>query len=168
MQKINDLLGTKKQDLDIFGLKGQAKELEELKNKYVSFYTELEKLRKKALSDKKAPKGTIGAIDNAVKIGQDLENKEKELIVKKWNETYSTLLQEGYDKANAVSENARQKELTAWQKYTDDLKVKLLETGKGFEEVNSVISDLFSKGNQNLKAKFAIEDLGEIDKEVQR
>lgn len=168
LQKIRDLLADKKQELDAFGLKGQAKELQELKNKYFDFYNELDKLEKKASKDKKAPKGTIGAIQDARGVGSDLENKQRAEIISKWNEIYVQLTSEGLTKAGLISENARQKELSGWSKYVADLKVKMSEASTDMNAVNEFTSDLLRNGTRMIELKFSIEDVEGIKKGAEK
>lgn len=170
LQQIKDLVGDKNQELSMFDLKGQAKDLQELSNKYADFYTNLDKLRKKYNADKNKNKqgGVIEGIDSARKTGKDLEDKERELIVKKWNEEYLNLIQDAEIKAGLITENAREKELSNWKTFTEKLRAELLLTGKSIEKVNEDIAKLLSQGTINLKTKFAIEDLSEIDKATEK
>lgn len=168
LQKIRDLLADKKQELDTFGLKGQAKELQELKNKYFDFYNELDKLENKASKDKNAPKGTIGAIQEARGVGSDLENKQRAEIISKWNEIYVQLTSEGLTKAGLISENARQKELSGWSKYVADLKVKMSEASTDMNAVNEFTSDLLRNGTRMIELKFSIEDVEGIKKDAEK
>ena len=88
LTKIKELLGDKRKDLDMFGLKGEQKELKELEYSFKDFFSELDKLSSKLSKDKSIggalKKSIQGEIANAKKLGEELKELQSNEISNKW------------------------------------------------------------------------------------
>ena len=123
LSKIKELLSDKRKDLDMFGLKGEQKELKELEYSFKDFFSELDKLSSKLSKDKSIggalKKSIQGEIENAKKLGEELKELQGNEISNKWLEERTKLIDELEGKLDALGQSEIDKRLNIWTKEVD-------------------------------------------------
>ena len=164
LQKIKELTMDKEQDFSLLGKKGQAKELQELINKYADFYNELDKLEKKYKADESTKKqsGVLEGIAGARKMGDALKQAEENQILAKYLKERNDLIDDMYQKAGWIAQDSRNEDLEKFEKYIKDMKAKLIdEMGAKEGEISEALKQIELMGTYHINIKWNDKDLAE-------
>lgn len=169
LTKIKDLLGDKRKDLDMFGLKGEAKDLKELEYSFKDFFSELNKLSSKLAKDdsiSKSLKATIqGEISNAKKLGEELKGLQEGEITNKWLQERTNLIDELEGKLDELGQSEIDKRLNDWSKQIDKFKESIIATGVPLAQFQGFIDEMTEKGKFQIVSEFTTKNINEWSKE---